>query len=61
LREIGYIEGQNLAIVYLSADTQYDRLPALAAELVRQPVAAIIAIGAANSVLAVKAATKTIR
>ena len=60
LRETGYVEGQNVAIEYRSADGEYDRLPALAAELVRQKVAVILAVGSTNSPQAVKAASSTI-
>jgi putative tryptophan/tyrosine transport system substrate-binding protein len=60
LRETGYVEGQNVAIEYRSADGEYDRLAALAAELVRQKVAAILAVGSTNSPQAAKAATSTI-
>jgi ABC-type uncharacterized transport system substrate-binding protein len=44
LKEAGYIEGRNIAIKHRSADGQFDRLPALAAELVADPVALIIAV-----------------
>jgi putative ABC transport system substrate-binding protein len=59
LAEAGYVEGHNVAIEYLFADSQYDRLPALAAELVRRRVAIIYAI-TANAVQAAKAATSEI-
>ena len=44
LKEAGYIEGRNTAIKYLSADGRFERLPALAAELVSDPAAVIVAI-----------------
>jgi putative ABC transport system substrate-binding protein len=59
LRETGYIEGENLAIVYRYAENQFDRLPELAADLVRRQVAVIVPV-AASSIFAVKAATSTI-
>jgi putative ABC transport system substrate-binding protein len=59
LKDAGYIEGRNLAIKYRSADSHFDRLPALAADLVSDPVAAIIAL-APPAAVAAKAATTTI-
>src|SRR5262252_9084932 len=59
LKDAGYIEGRNLAIKYRSADGRFDRLPAMAAELVADPVAAIIAL-APLAATAAKSLTATI-
>jgi putative ABC transport system substrate-binding protein len=60
LRELGYVEGQNIATEYRYAEGKADRYPQLAAELVRLNVNIIVAAGADNLVRAVKNETKTI-
>ncbi len=60
LAENGFYEGQNVSIEYLWAEGQYDRLPALAAELVQRRVDVIVTAGGSNTGTAAKAATNTI-
>src|SRR5207248_2429471 len=60
LRDTGYVEDRNLAIEYRWAENRYDRLPALAAELVERRVSVIAATGGSISVLTAKSATTTI-
>ena len=60
LNDIGYVEGENVAVEYRWAENQPDRLPALAAELVRRNVALIVATGGTLPALAAQAATRTI-
>ena len=60
LKEVGYIEGQNLTIEYRWAQGHYDRLPELAADLVRRRIAVLVASGGDPSPQIAKAATQTI-
>lgn len=60
LREVGFVEGENLAIAFRWAEGHYDRLPALAAELVGLRVALLFAAGGSPSALAAKAASSII-
>jgi putative ABC transport system substrate-binding protein len=60
LREAGFVTGTNVTVIPRGADDNYDRLPALAAEFVRLPVAVIATAGGPVAALAAKAATSTI-
>ena len=60
LKEVGYIDGQNVTIEFRWAEGNYDRLPGLAADLMRRRVAVLVAGGGPPSVVAAKAVTKTI-
>jgi putative ABC transport system substrate-binding protein len=60
LAESGFVEGRNLAIVYRSSEGNVERLPALAAELVKIPVAVIAAVGGDESMLSAKSVTATV-
>jgi putative ABC transport system substrate-binding protein len=60
LKEIGFIEGENVAVEYRRAENQFDRLPVLAAELVRRQVDVIVTAGSSIPAVAAKAATTTI-
>jgi putative ABC transport system substrate-binding protein len=57
LEQGGYVEGRNLSVIYRSAENQFDRLPALAAELVKSQVSVIFATGSPVPARAAKAAT----
>jgi putative ABC transport system substrate-binding protein len=59
LKDLGFVEGENVAIVYRFAENQIDRLPALAGELVRRPVAVIVTAGDDVAMAAKAAATST--
>src|SRR5262249_53094576 len=60
LRQLGYISGENVVVVYRWAFGQYDRLPAFAAELVERRVSVLVATGGEPAALAAKSATSTI-
>jgi len=60
LKESGFVDGSNVTIEYRWAEGQFDRLPALAAELVQRPVDLIVTVGGNVAVLAARQATSTI-
>ena len=60
LKETGYIDGQNVAIEFRWAEGHYDRLPGMAADLVRRKVAVLVSTGGPRGVVAANAATSTI-
>src|SRR6266481_5339984 len=60
LKDAGYVEGQNVAIEYRWAEGRYDRLPAMAADLVGRKVDVIVTMGGLSSALAAKSATSAI-
>jgi putative tryptophan/tyrosine transport system substrate-binding protein len=60
LAEAGFVEGRNVTVEYRWAEDQYDRLPALARELVQHPLAVIVASGTMAAAVAAKAATSTV-
>ena len=59
LKDIGFVENENVAIEYAWGNDQFDRLPALAAKLVRRPVAVLVASGGSRVAVAAKAASTT--
>jgi len=60
MRELGYVEGENVAIVYRAAEGKYERFPAIAEELVRLKVDVIVADDGTPSIIAARNATRTI-
>jgi putative tryptophan/tyrosine transport system substrate-binding protein len=60
LKEVGFVDGQNVTLEFHSAEGKYDRLPAMAADLVRRNVSVIVTGGAVSAAIAAKGATNTI-